>query len=156
MSARLFFLVVSLAWTKATWAMDMDYNLTHSVSLGTNVHLKWGFDLHRENITFELTIGTTGWVSLGFSPHGGMDNADIVMGGLGSTGSYFTDRFSTGESMPTTDELQNYHLISMTEHNGETIMTFHRLVDTKDPKDYHITDQSVYLIYAYGDTDEMK
>lgn len=46
------------------------------------------------------------------------------------------------------DEPQNYHLISMSEHNGETIMTFHRLMDTKDPKDYHIT-VSLFAISSY-------
>lgn len=91
MSALLSFLVVSLAWTTPTWAMD--YNLTYSVSLDRDVNLKWGFDIHQENITFELTIRTIGWVSLGFSPQGGMYNADIVMGGYGSNESYFSVRF---------------------------------------------------------------
>lgn len=41
--------------------------------------------------------------------------------------------------MPTKDEQQNYQLLSMTESNGETIMTFQRLIDTKDSNDFPIT-----------------
>lgn len=54
------------------------------------VSLKWGFDDLEGNITFQLTVNSTGWVGFGFSPNGGMKGSDIVMGGLGTSGSYFT------------------------------------------------------------------
>ncbi len=54
------------------------------------VCLKWGFDDLQGNITFKLVVNTTGWVGFGFSPNGGMKGSDIVMGGLGPGGSYFT------------------------------------------------------------------
>lgn len=53
------------------------------------VCLKWGFDELQGDITFQLTVNTTGWVGFGLSPNGDMDDADIVMGGLGPSGSYF-------------------------------------------------------------------
>lgn len=56
------------------------------------VCLKWGFDNPQGNITFKLVVNTTGWVGFGFSPNGGMKGSDIVMGGLGPSGSYFTVR----------------------------------------------------------------
>lgn len=55
-----------------------------------NVRLKWGFDEIQGTILFELTVNTSGWVGFGFSPKGGMTGADIVIGGVGPTGSYFT------------------------------------------------------------------
>lgn len=56
------------------------------------VCLKWGFDQLQGNITFKLTVNTTGWVGFGFSPNGGMKGSDIVMGGHGQSGNYFTVR----------------------------------------------------------------
>lgn len=56
------------------------------------VCLKWGFDDLQENITFQLVVNTTGWVGFGFSPNGGMQGSDLVIGGLDSNGTYFTVR----------------------------------------------------------------
>lgn len=53
------------------------------------VTLKWGFDDIQGNITFELCVNTTGWISFGLSPNGGMTGADIVIGGVNSDGYYF-------------------------------------------------------------------
>lgn len=57
------------------------------------VCLKWGFDDLQGNITFQLAVNTTGWVGFGFSPNGGMQGADMVIGGLSSSGTYFAVRF---------------------------------------------------------------
>ncbi|KAM6915130.1 DBH-like monooxygenase protein 2 homolog [Xenentodon cancila] len=120
------------------------------------VCLKWGFDNLEGNITFQLTVNSTGWVGFGFSPNGDMDGSDIVMGGLGPRGSYFTDRYSTGDSMPLVDDDQSYTLLSVTENDDQTTMTFQRSIQACDDKDFHITVQPIKLIYAYGTTDEMK
>lgn len=56
------------------------------------VCLKWGYNDPLGSITFRLVVNTTGWVGFGFSPNGGMQGADIVMGGLGSGRSYFAVR----------------------------------------------------------------
>jgi hypothetical protein len=37
----------------------------------------WELSEDRETITFELTVGTVGFVGLGVSPNGTMDGADI-------------------------------------------------------------------------------
>ncbi|XP_061602971.1 DBH-like monooxygenase protein 2 homolog [Cololabis saira] len=120
------------------------------------VFLKWGFDHLEGNITFQLTVNSTGWVGFGFSPNGDMKGSDIVMGGLGPSGSYFTDRYSTGNVMPLVDDDQSYILLSMTENDGQTSMTFQRSIQACDDQDFHITAQPIKLIYAYGTTDEIK
>lgn len=56
------------------------------------VCLKWGFNDPTGSITFKLVVNTTGWVGFGFSPNGGMQGSDIVMGGFRSGGSYFAVR----------------------------------------------------------------
>ncbi|CAF4730824.1 unnamed protein product, partial [Rotaria sp. Silwood2] len=53
----------------------------HSIELEDNVaDLWWTLDDVEREITFELHVKTTGWISLGISPAGGMKGADIGVG----------------------------------------------------------------------------
>lgn len=93
MLSLLSFLYLFSVWTEGAEASDP--NLPFMAYLDQNhlVCLKWGFDNRQGNITLKFRVNTTGWVSFGFSPNGGMKGADIVMGGVGSTGVYFTVRY---------------------------------------------------------------
>ncbi|KAF4109774.1 DBH-like monooxygenase protein 2 homolog isoform X1 [Onychostoma macrolepis] len=119
------------------------------------VQLKWGFDEVQGTILFELTVNTNGWVGFGFSPKGGMTGADVVIGGVGPDGIYFTDRHAGGNSVPVVDQQQNYKLLSLTESDGKTVMKFQRSIDSCDKDDLPITDLPMKLIYAYGETDDI-
>ncbi|XP_053470259.1 DBH-like monooxygenase protein 2 homolog [Ictalurus furcatus] len=118
-----------------------------------NVLLRWGFDLVKDTITFEVTVNTTGWVGFGFSPNGGMAGSDLVIGGVGPGGIYFTDRNAAGNFMPALDQKQDSKVLSLTEVNGQTVMKFQRSIKACDEKDLPITDVPVKLIYAYDNTD---
>ncbi|XP_029597388.1 DBH-like monooxygenase protein 2 homolog [Salmo trutta] len=80
-----------------------------------------------------------------------MAGADIVIGGVGRDGNYFKDYHATGNSFPLVDEKQSYTLLSLTEADGQTTMTFWRSIQSCDQEDFHITDSPVKLIYAYGE-----
>lgn len=136
---------------------DVDPALPFSEYLdsGSSVLLRWGFDLVKDSIMFELSVKTTGWVGFGFSPNGGMEGADIVIGGVGPDGIYFTDRHAAGKFMPLLDEQQDYRLLSLTEADGQTVMKFERSIRACDKDDYPITEVPVKLIYAYGKTDNI-
>ncbi|XP_042584940.1 DBH-like monooxygenase protein 2 homolog isoform X1 [Cyprinus carpio] len=146
-------LLLSVQWS---WAQE-DPLLPFSEHLDSEhkVRLKWGFDEIKGTILFELTINTNGWVGFGFSPKGGMTGADVVIGGVGPDGSYFTDRHAGGNSMPVVDQQQNYKLLSLTESDGKTVMKFQRSIDSCDKDDLPITDLAMKLIYAYGQTDDI-
>uniref|UniRef100_A0A3Q1EF73 Monooxygenase, DBH-like 1, like n=1 Tax=Acanthochromis polyacanthus TaxID=80966 RepID=A0A3Q1EF73_9TELE len=144
-----------LAWTTVAGATDSTMPFMEYLDRDRLVCLKWGFDNLQGNITFQLVVNSTGWVGFGLSPNGGMKGSDIVIGGLGPSGSYFTDRYATGNSMPLVDDQQNYVLLSMSETDGQTTMTFQRPIKACDDKDFHITAQPIKLIYAYGTTDEI-
>ncbi|XP_026104691.1 DBH-like monooxygenase protein 2 homolog isoform X2 [Carassius auratus] len=146
-------LLLSVQWS---WAQE-DPLLPFSEYLDPElkVRLKWGFDEIQGTILFKLTVSTSGWVGFGFSPKGGMTGADMVIGGVGPKGSYFTDRHAGGNSMPVVDEQQNYKLLSLTESNGKTVMKFQRSISSCDDKDLPITDLPMKLIYAYGQTDDI-
>ncbi|XP_067274799.1 DBH-like monooxygenase protein 2 homolog [Pseudorasbora parva] len=120
-----------------------------------NVRLKWGFDEIQGTILFELTVNTSGWVGFGFSPKGGMIGADIVIGGVGPKGSYFTDRHAVGNSIPVVDQQQNYKLLSLSESDGKTVLKFQRSIKSCDDKDLPITNLPMKLIYAYGQSDDI-
>ncbi|KAM9354985.1 DBH-like monooxygenase protein 2 homolog [Pholidichthys leucotaenia] len=150
------FLCLLLAWTKGFFAMDVDMPFMVYLDKDNLVSLRWGFDDLKEIIKFQLSVNTTGWVGFGFSPNGGMKGADIVIGGLGSDGSYFKDRHATKTAMPDVDVKQDYILLSIKETEGKTVMTFERTFQTCDDKDLPITDKPIKLIYAYGETDDIK
>lgn len=71
---------------------DVDPTLPFSEYLDAsrNVRLRWGFDLVKDTITFEVMVKTTGWVGFGFSTNGGMAGSDLVIGGVRPSGMYFT------------------------------------------------------------------
>ncbi|XP_023125529.2 DBH-like monooxygenase protein 2 homolog [Amphiprion ocellaris] len=144
-----------LAWATVAGATDPTLPFMEYLDRDRLVCLKWGFDNLQGNITFQLVVNSTGWVGFGLSPNGGMKGSDIIIGGLGPSGSYFTDLHATGNSMPLVDDQQNYALLSMSETDGQTTMTFQRSIKACDDKDFHITAQPIKLIYAYGTTDEI-
>ncbi|XP_054617093.1 DBH-like monooxygenase protein 2 homolog isoform X3 [Dunckerocampus dactyliophorus] len=134
-----------------------DHNLPFMDYLDNNhlVCLKWGFDDVRGEITLKFIVNTTGWIGFGLSPTEDMTGADLVMGGVGSSGTYFKDYYSASNTMPEVDRVQSYTLLSLTESQGQTIMTFSRSFQTCDNQDLQITAQPMNLLYAYGDTDEI-
>uniref|UniRef100_A0A671NDQ8 Monooxygenase, DBH-like 1, like n=1 Tax=Sinocyclocheilus anshuiensis TaxID=1608454 RepID=A0A671NDQ8_9TELE len=146
-------LLLSVQWS---WAQeDPLLPFSEHLDLKHKVRLKWGFDKIKGTILFELTVNTSGWVGFGFSPKGGMTGADIVIGGVGPKGIYFTDRHAVGKSIPLVDKQQNYKLLSLTESDGKTVMTFQRSIGSCDENDLPITNLPMKLIYAYGQTDEI-
>nr|XP_033504698.1 DBH-like monooxygenase protein 2 homolog isoform X2 [Epinephelus lanceolatus] len=155
MLSLLSFLCLLSVWTKTTGASDPNLPFMDYLDQNHLVCLKWGYDNLQGNITLKLIVNTTGWVSFGFSPNGGMKGSDIVIGGVGSSGTYFSDRHATGNTMPVVDEQQSYTLLSLNETDGQTIMTVKRTIQACDDKDFHITTQAIKVIYAYGLTDEI-
>ncbi|XP_074541558.1 DBH-like monooxygenase protein 2 homolog [Halichoeres trimaculatus] len=153
MRSLLLVLILIVVWTAG--ASDPDLPFMEYLDQNRLVCLEWGFDSQKEYIMFRLTVNTTGWVGFGLSPNGGMAGADIVMGGLGPSGSYFKDYHATGLSMPLVDEQQSYTLLSASESDGQTILTFKRTIQSCDDQDFHITTAAIKLIYAYGTTDEI-
>ncbi|XP_036406203.1 DBH-like monooxygenase protein 2 homolog [Megalops cyprinoides] len=146
-----------LVWPLRSGAQGDQLPLTEHLDQDQNVTLRWGFDETRDEITFELTVKTTGWVGLGFSPNGGMAGADIVIGGVSPNGStYFTDRHAVGQSLPLVDARQSYTLLSLAEADGQTTMKFQRSIQSCDADDFAISTSPIKLIYAFGLTDEIK
>ncbi|XP_039454592.1 DBH-like monooxygenase protein 2 homolog isoform X2 [Oreochromis aureus] len=109
MCSLLPFFSLLLICATGSWAMDVTMPFMEYLDQEQLVCLKWGFDNPVGDITFQLAVNTTGWVGFGLSPNGDMKGSDIVIGGVGSSGSYFSAQpikliFAYGE----TDEI-SYH-----------------------------------------------
>ena len=74
-----------------TWSSAALVDLPFMEYLDSNqlVLLQWGFDEVVGNITFTLSIKTSGWIGFGLSPKGNMRGADMVIGSFGTSGIYF-------------------------------------------------------------------
>ncbi|CAG2165073.1 unnamed protein product [Oppiella nova] len=126
----------------------------HSITLDPHnkYHLKWYFDDHKQRITFNVVVETTGWVGFGISPNGGMAGSDLVIGWVDDNGvTHFHDRYAEEEELPTIDDSQDWHLLE-SGHNGSHIwLTFTRVFITCDTEtDLSITSDITKLIWAYS------
>ncbi|XP_021953168.2 DBH-like monooxygenase protein 1 [Folsomia candida] len=121
------------------------------------VFLGWEFDLETNLITFEMEVETTGWVGLGISPSGSMVGADIFIAGVNpDLSTYSNDYYAKEFSQPKIDAHLDWTVIQGVEEGGKTVIKFSRPINSCDDEDYPIGDDTTRLIWAYGDTDEIK
>jgi hypothetical protein len=63
-------------------------NFNNHIELAKNrFHLFW--NVTSEEFIGEMHVKTSGWVSLGFSPRGGIQNSDILVGWISNEKVYF-------------------------------------------------------------------
>lgn len=113
----------------------------HRVALGRGKYiLEWQVNQAKEIITFNVTVETRGYVGFGLSGNGKMTGADIVIGGVMPSGSwYFKDRHAVANQLPKLDSKQDWTLHEARESNTHTFLSFSRDFDTCDSEDYPIT-----------------
>lgn len=59
----------------------LEAKYSNSLVLSSNSYeLYWSFDPSNQNLSIGVRVKTLGWVGLGVSERGGMENADIVTG----------------------------------------------------------------------------
>lgn len=112
--------------------------------------LYWNFT--KTDIIAEIHCKTLGWVAFGFSPNGGMDKSDVVVGWISQGEANFTDRFIYGREVRI-DANQDWKLLNSSEKNGATIFKFKRSIKLCDENDKTVEEGSPYVIYAFGLTD---
>ncbi|ROT68031.1 dopamine beta hydroxylase [Penaeus vannamei] len=109
-----------------------------------------------EDIVIEVQVATKGYVGLGFSPNGGMRDADIVLGWVNGEGKVtLEDRFATGNSEPRKDKLQSVTLLSGFENDTHTVLRFSRPWATCDDEDFELSGDTVRVIWAFGKDDQI-
>ncbi|ODM97268.1 DBH-like monooxygenase protein 1 [Orchesella cincta] len=119
-----------------------------------NVLVEWVADPKNTDVIFNITAKTRGYVSLGFSKTGKMTRSDIVIGGVGKNRvPYLTDRHTIEGRIPIQDIQQDWKLIKAWENGTHTSIKIMRKMETCDPQDYPITDDTVHLMWAFGEDD---
>lgn len=117
-------------------------------------YLEWLVDWNQERITFNVTCATRGFVGFGLARESKMEGADIIIGGVNPNGNaYFTDRHAIAQQQPIIDQQQNWVLHLAQENNTHTFLSFSRAFDTCDQNDVPITDDALYLLWSFGETD---
>jgi hypothetical protein len=113
--------------------------------------LYWNFS--DTNITAEIHVKTTGWVSLGITNKGSISNSDLFVAWVSSSGTTFIDSHFKGRNNIFTNEPQNWQLLDSYESRGVTMIKFTRLINlqTIDPEhDIDIKEGTPYISYAWG------
>lgn len=100
--------------------------------------LEW--ELQGEGIQFTVTVASVnrGWLGFGISTDGSMNSlrqiSDIAVMWMNpeSGNGFIVDYNVDVHDLPSKDANQNYDLVSADYENGNTIVTFYRLLDTQD------------------------
>ncbi|KAF2880698.1 hypothetical protein ILUMI_25476, partial [Ignelater luminosus] len=150
---------LNLRRKRHTETANNDFNQwTHAEFLDKNkeVMLKW--QPRHQEILFRVEAKTRGYVGIGFSPNGGMEGADIVLGWIDDRTSkaYLMDCHGGSKnqgSAPIRDEIDNYRLMAGIQNDTHTIIEFRRALDTCDPDDYVLGLNTVRIIWALHDKD---
>ena len=125
----------------------------NQVSLGENLGFSWEFS--GDEVIFTVIAPTTGWVSLGFNPSRGMQDASYVIGYVQDGVVHMREDYGTGRtshasdvSLGGTDDVRS---ISGTEENGVTTLVFALKQNTGDQYDTVLTKGETYtVLIAYG------
>ncbi|CAL4059444.1 unnamed protein product, partial [Meganyctiphanes norvegica] len=109
-----------------------------------------------EDIIIEVQVSTRGYVGLGWSPHGGMKNADIALAWVNDDDGkvHLNDRHASGERTPAIDASQDLRLIGGYQNNTHTVIRWARPWTTcDDQQDFQLTGDTVRVIWAYDEED---
>ncbi|GLV45506.1 olf413 [Carabus blaptoides fortunei] len=148
------------AWCLCVCAGVDSARWSHSAYLNPDYRLLWSLGPGPQDITFELQVRTLGYVGFGFSKDGQMAGADMVVGWVDKGQVHFQDRhvkmFPGGgtEREPEVDSSQDYQLLLGYENSTHTVLRFRRRLDTCDPNDLPITNDTMRVVWSYHSSDE--
>ncbi len=143
----------------ATANLEAEYDHAAFLDPDENYQLFWSVKDTDKTMNIAVKVNTTGWVGFGISRglSGSMKGADVVIGWVDSNGKgHISDRHATSNSMPLVDNKQDYELIGASQDSGSTILKFKRKLETCDKNDLEIPLGTTKVIYAYGQSDDIK
>ncbi|CAB3370724.1 Hypothetical predicted protein [Cloeon dipterum] len=149
----MFVAALCLLLTWVSGASALDENWAHSAWLDDRYLVRW--TPGAEDITFEVTVGTLGYVGFGVSLDGSMQGSDVVIGWVQHGRTIFQDRHvSRGHVEPIVDASQDWELLQGMENDTHTVLTFRRAYDTCDrDQDIRITNDTMKMVWAYHSED---
>mmetsp|Transcript_34045 Transcript_34045/g.72297 ORF Transcript_34045/g.72297 Transcript_34045/m.72297 type:complete len:730 (+) Transcript_34045:62-2251(+) len=114
------------------------------------VTLFWRLSTERMFLALETTVG--GWIGLGIAEVGGMIGSDIVFVHEVDGEWAVVDSHSTSKSVPTTDTIQDWELVSRSEFDGNVTVELSRALEPCDPQDRPIENDGnpTKIVVAHG------
>jgi len=153
---------VSTSLPEGRWKPDgaiEDNEYAHKLELADGKYfVHWGND--NEYLHMALEGETNGWLSIGFEPTSGMQDADMIFGWAKDGEATVLDLYSQGPTGPHPPDTQLGGTNDILEHggkeeNGRTVVEFKRRLDTRDKYDKAFTrGQTIRIIWAMADVDE--
>ncbi|KAH9500342.1 DBH-like monooxygenase protein 1 [Bulinus truncatus] len=128
-----------------------EQKLVYHEHLSDVYDLFWNFN--KTHIMFKTYVKTNGYIGFGISPNGAMAHSDVVIGWVKDGKSYFADRHAEGHFKPAVDASQDWFLVNASEVGEYTTLVFLRKLDTCDPEDRPLTNDTLRVIFSYNPND---
>ena len=128
----------------------------HHTSLDPKGDFTIAWTPNDEGFTMEMAAKTSGYVSVGFSPNGGMTGSDIFIGWVADDGRVMgKDTYATGFDPPLVDKSQDYEVLGGLQNATHTVIRFQRGWDTceDDGEDMKLNKDTVRVIWAFHEDD---
>ncbi|KAH8234531.1 hypothetical protein KR032_008225 [Drosophila birchii] len=120
--------------------------------------LQWWVKANDNDVYFEVTVNTRGYIGLGFSKDGRMSKSDMVLLWVDdSTGlPNALDCHGAQNSFnraPLLDDTQNYYVLDGFQNATHTNVKFKRKIETCDPYDIPFSTDTIKILWSFGDMD---
>ncbi|OQV12673.1 putative DBH-like monooxygenase protein 1 [Hypsibius exemplaris] len=138
---------------------DTSLSLTHSTFLDGKRDFFLGWRFNATHMDVEITARTRGWIAVGISPNGQMDQSDVLLGWVDDNTNAVTvqDRWNTVDAKTGVNLLldgkQDWQLVTGFQNDTHTTVRAVRALDTCDPQDRPFTQSTLRIIYAYHTSD---
>ncbi|XP_055334962.1 MOXD1 homolog 1-like [Paramacrobiotus metropolitanus] len=124
-------------------------------SAGKGIEITWG--TNQSHIEVQLAYPTLGWLAMGLSPNGGMDQSDVLFGYVDDRthqpvvqDRWLTANLAQGRVLLTLDTKQDWMAVSGSKNTTHTLLRAVRKLKTCDAQDRSITDADMPVIYSYS------
>ncbi|XP_078282138.1 LOW QUALITY PROTEIN: dopamine beta-hydroxylase [Rhinoraja longicauda] len=112
--------------------------------------LSWNVSYSQEAVYFRLTVTELKFgVLFGMSDRGDVKNADLAILWSDGRNSYFGDAWTDQHAQVHLDTQQDYQLLDAHQSKQGFHLTFKRLFNTCDKRDYVIDSGTVHLLYGF-------
>ncbi|XP_069465731.1 dopamine beta-hydroxylase [Ambystoma mexicanum] len=146
------FLVILVAALQGTSPKEAPFPYTVPLDPQGQLQLSWNVSYTEEVLYFQILARDLRFGLLfGMSDRGGFEDADMAVLWSDGFNSYFGDAWSDQDGRLHMDSQQDYQLLEAHKNEKGLYLIFKRAFSTCDPKDYHIEDGTVHLIYGLLD-----
>ncbi|XP_055334961.1 DBH-like monooxygenase protein 1 [Paramacrobiotus metropolitanus] len=160
MYSGVFLLISGLVWSGECLPLNHRQTLpveNYGAAAGKAAEIAWG--ANATHVEVQLTFPTGGWVAMGLSPNGGMDQSDVLFGYVDAKthevvvqDRWLTADMATYQVNLEMDKQQDWQPVSGSKNASYTVLRAVRRLKTCDEKDRPFTNAAGPVIYSYSFT----